>query len=84
MTYSTTLTIKGTTTIPAAIRKELGLQPGMKIQFEQDTKTGNFFIKRSLSIEEVRAMNQDYMKEHSMQPLTDEEIAKVKATAWAT
>lgn len=56
MTYITILTSKGTTTIPIEIRKQLGIKPGMHITFSK-TKTGEYVIKRSLTIEEVRALN---------------------------
>ena len=62
MIYSTILTSKGTTTIPAVLRKHLGIKPGMRVQFSEDAKTGRYFIERSLTIEEVRAMNQAEMK----------------------
>lgn len=35
-TYSSTLTSKGQATIPAPIRKELGLNPGERLLFEQN------------------------------------------------
>lgn len=56
MTYKTILTSKGTTTIPIEIRKQLGLKPGMQIAFSR-TKSGEYIIKRSQTIEEIRAMN---------------------------
>lgn len=56
MTYKTILTSKGTTTIPIEIRKQLGIQPGMQITFSK-TKSGEYIIKRSRTIEEIRAMN---------------------------
>jgi AbrB family looped-hinge helix DNA binding protein len=56
MTYKTILTSKGTTTIPIEIRKQLGMRPGMQITFTK-TKSGEYTIKRSRTIEEIRAMN---------------------------
>lgn len=56
MTYKTILTSKGTTTIPVEIRKQLGIKPGMQITFSK-TKSGEYIISRSRTIEEVRAMN---------------------------
>lgn len=57
MTYSTILTSKGTTTIPAEIRQQLGLKPGMTVSFSQIPETGEYTIKRALTIEELRAIN---------------------------
>jgi AbrB family looped-hinge helix DNA binding protein len=56
MTYKTILTSKGTTTIPIEIRKQLGIKPGMQITFSK-TKSGEYVINRSRTIEEVRAIN---------------------------
>ena len=56
MIYNTILTIKGTTTIPVEIRNKLGLKPGMSVTFAEDSQ-GNYLIKRSLSLEEIRKLN---------------------------
>jgi antitoxin PrlF len=56
MIYKTILTSKGTTTIPIEIRKQLGIKPGMQITFTK-TKSGEYMIARSRTIEEVRALN---------------------------
>jgi AbrB family looped-hinge helix DNA binding protein len=56
MTYQTILTSKGTTTIPIEIRKQLGIRPGMRIAFTK-TKSGEYTIKRSRTIQEIRAVN---------------------------
>lgn len=57
MTYNTILTSKGTTTIPVEIRKQLGIEPGMHLAFTQDEQTGEVTIKRTQTIEELRALN---------------------------
>ena len=62
MTYSAILTSKGTTTIPVAFRKKLGMKPGTSLTFSQGKNTRQIVIERSLTIEEVRAMNQTEMK----------------------
>ncbi len=63
MTYKTILTSKGTTTIPVEIRKKLGIEPGMYVSFTQDSETGDYVIKRSQTIEEVRLMNKKALDE---------------------
>ena len=62
MTYNTILTSKGTTTIPAEIRRQLGIEPGMSISFVQNIETGEFAIKRSQTIEELREINKEALK----------------------
>jgi AbrB family looped-hinge helix DNA binding protein len=62
MTYKTILTSKGTTTIPIEIRKQLDIRPGMQITFAK-TKSGEYVIKRSRTIEEIRAMNKQAIKQ---------------------
>lgn len=57
MKYKTILTSKGTTTIPAEIRKQLGVKPGMYITFSQVKATGEYVIKRSQTIDEIRELN---------------------------
>lgn len=62
MTYKTILTSKGTTTIPIEIRKRLGIKPGMQITFTTN-KAGEFVIERSRTIEEVRELNKQALKQ---------------------
>ncbi len=62
MIYKTILTSKGTTTIPIEIRKQLGVEPGMHITFTK-TKAGEYVIKRSRTIAEIRAMNKRALKQ---------------------
>ncbi len=57
MKYNTILTSKGTTTIPAEIRKKLGVKPGMYVSFTQNKKTGEYVLKRAQTIEEIRSLN---------------------------
>lgn len=57
MRYKTKLTSKGTTTIPVEIRRKLGIKPGMRITFALNSQTGEYVLKRSQTIEEVRADN---------------------------
>lgn len=50
--YSSTLTSKGQATIPAPIRKKLGLKPGRKILFEE--RNNQILIKKTLSLSELQ------------------------------
>jgi AbrB family looped-hinge helix DNA binding protein len=62
MIYKTILTEKGTTTIPKDIRKKLGLKSGMLVSFVQNDETGDFIIKRSRTIDEIREANMAAMQ----------------------
>ncbi|HTE57578.1 MAG TPA: AbrB/MazE/SpoVT family DNA-binding domain-containing protein [Verrucomicrobiae bacterium] len=62
MIYTSRITSKGTTTIPADIREKLGLKPGSEVRFEEDAKTGAITLEPMPSIEEVRSMNQALLK----------------------
>lgn len=61
MTYSTILTIKGTTTIPQEIRKKLDIRPGMRIEFSENDN-GEYVIKRAQTIDDVRELNAKALK----------------------
>jgi bifunctional DNA-binding transcriptional regulator/antitoxin component of YhaV-PrlF toxin-antitoxin module len=63
MTYKTILTSKGTTTIPVEIRKKLGIEPGMFVSFEEDKDTGRYFVQRSRTVQEIRAINKVALKQ---------------------
>jgi AbrB family looped-hinge helix DNA binding protein len=62
MSHNTILTSKGTTTIPAAIRKQLGIKPGMYLSFIENKVTGEYVIRRAQTIEEVRSLNKEALK----------------------
>lgn len=44
------------TTIPVAIRKQLGIKPGMQITFTKN-KAGEYVIERARTIVEIRELN---------------------------
>ncbi len=62
MIYKTILTSKGTTTIPKAIRDQLGVKPGMLISFTKNQATGEFVLKRAQTIVEIREANRLALK----------------------
>jgi bifunctional DNA-binding transcriptional regulator/antitoxin component of YhaV-PrlF toxin-antitoxin module len=62
MTYKTILTTKGTTTIPAIIRKSLGVKPGMYVTFSEGDKPGEYIVKRSLTLAELRQLNREALQ----------------------
>lgn len=57
METTNVLTIKGTTTIPASIRRALKLQPGSMLRFSLDSKTKNIIITPEKSLDEVAKAN---------------------------
>jgi AbrB family looped-hinge helix DNA binding protein len=71
MKYASTITSKGTITLPAELRAELGLKPGERVGIELDPKTGQIIVKKSPTLIEVRAMNQRLMKQHGIKPGVD-------------
>ena len=75
MRYSSTITSKGTITIPAEIRAVLGLHPGEQVGIDLDSKTGKITVKKSPTLTEVRAMNKRRMAELGIKPgITVDEI----------
>lgn len=57
MVYTTIITSKGTTTIPADLREKLHLKEGDTVRFEE-SEQGRITISRALSLEEIRKCNQ--------------------------
>ncbi len=47
-TYQSRMTSKGQVTVPAALRKELGLQPGDRVEFVQEN--GTIRVRKAESI----------------------------------
>ena len=62
MAYRSRVTSKGTATIPAAIRKQLRLKPGMVVTFIPTNQPDEVIVKRTLTIEELRVQNKASLK----------------------
>jgi len=73
MIYTSTLTSKGQTTIPVALREMFGLRDGDALRFEK--KEEGILMKREKSMEERLAELQEYsrkrMKELGIKPAKD-------------
>ena len=67
MTYFSSVTSKGTITVPAKVRKQLGIKPGMMVTIEVNKK-GNAEIMRPLDINELRKKNQEHFKKMGFTP----------------
>ena len=56
MTLDAKVTSKGQITLPAKLRKELGLKPGDRVNFRR-TKEGNYeLVAKTLTLEDIRGM----------------------------
>ncbi|MGI9028124.1 MAG: AbrB/MazE/SpoVT family DNA-binding domain-containing protein [Candidatus Saccharimonadales bacterium] len=75
MTYQTTMTSKGQVTIPADIRKKLGLKPGQSIQFEF---RGNEAIVKAQTwqadLEKIQRKMQIHLKKQGIKPLSSKKL----------
>lgn len=62
MTYTSTVTSKGTITLPADVRKALNITPGQQVDIEFVEVSRAISIRVPMSIEEVRKMNQAHLR----------------------
>lgn len=79
MTYNSTITTKGTITLPAEFRKQFGLSAGKKVTME--VSGDKLIIKAPLSIDDIRARNQAHLKKRGLITVTDKTVDKVTAEA---
>lgn len=61
MTYASVITSKGTITIPAGLRKSLGLVEGARVAIEQGVD-GQVIVKRMPDLDELRARNRAHLQ----------------------
>ena len=66
MVYSSTVTSKGTITLPADVRKTLGIAPGQQVDIEFIEANNKIVISVPLTIDEVRRRNQAHLKKMGM------------------
>jgi AbrB family looped-hinge helix DNA binding protein len=79
MKYSSTMTSKGTVTIPAELRAELGLHPGEQVTFERDLATDRIIIEKPISLAAVRAINRRRLAKRGLKPGLDANEAYAQA-----
>lgn len=75
MTYQTTMTSKGQVTIPADIRRKLGLKPGQSIQFE--FRGDEAVVKAQTwqaDLDKLQKKLATHMKKHGITPLSNTEL----------
>lgn len=69
------MTSKGQITVPAPVRKQLGLRPGESINIE--IKGNGAFVSANdwqAGLAEVQAEIATHLKKHNIKPLSDEEL----------
>lgn len=72
--YKAKITSKGQLTLPAALRKELGVKPGETITFLPGAGEGEFRIRRAGSIDDLFGIVQKLGYVHSGPPISLEEM----------
>lgn len=75
MTYPTTVTSKGTITLPAEIRKALAIRPGQRVYVGMDANN-QVSISLPLDIKDIRRANQEHLSKIGVtyRSLTRDEI----------
>src|SRR5215208_2862569 len=83
MTYTTTMTSKGQITVPVAIRKKLGLQPGASITIKLRSNTAVVELNDwRKGLEELRGEIATHLRAKGIKlPQTDEDFRKLQKTA---
>ncbi len=76
MTYTTTVTSKGQVTIPAAIRRNLGIKAGESVRFKLVDRNQVVVEKNDWKrgLNELHIEVAAHLKKHNIKPLTDEEL----------
>lgn len=75
MKQYTTITQKGQVTIPADIRRQLGLKPGQAVRFE--FRNGEAVVKVDdwqKNLAKIRRQSQQHMKSRGLKTLSDQEL----------
>jgi len=75
MTYFSSVTSKGTITVPAKVRKQLGIKPGMMVTIEVNKK-GNAEIMRPVDIEDLRKRTAEHLRKMGFTPKKLREMAE--------
>lgn len=76
MTYNTTMTSKGQITIPAAIRRNMGLKAGESVRFKFE-KNNQVVIEKNDWKQGLSELNKEvsaHLTKNKIKPLSDEEL----------
>ena len=74
-----TLTSKGQTTIPVAVRKKLGLEPGDHLLFEE--REGEFVLRRDPGLDDLIGCVADKVQRRHDPAMTGQEIVGIEKAA---
>lgn len=78
-----TMTSKGTFTMPAAVRKKLGVtKAGDKLQLTFHQKNGEVVIKKPADLRAMQKRNAALLKARGIKPLSDTELRRARQEAW--
>lgn len=81
MKYTSTITSKGTITLPAVYRRKLGLKQGQKIDI--DLKNETLTITKASDIKDIRDQNNKILQKNGItKPPTQAEFKKAIAEGW--
>lgn len=83
MSYESTITSKGTITIPSTIRNSLGLKPGRKVRFSIN-KHNKMVVDPGVTVEEFEALRASIVKKipPHLKGLTVRELKEKMSEAW--
>jgi AbrB family looped-hinge helix DNA binding protein len=76
MTYSTTMTSKGQITIPAVIRRNMGLKAGESVRFKFE-KDNQVVIEKNDWKQGLNDLSKEvsaHLAKHNIKPLSDEQL----------
>lgn len=78
-----TMTSKGTFTLPAKVRKELGLtKAGDKLLLTFHQKNGEVTMKKPADLHAIQQENARIAREKGIPPLTGQKLREVREQAW--
>ena len=83
MSFESTITSKGTITIPSSIRNSLGLKPGRKVSFSIN-KDNKMVVDPGVTLEEFEALRSSITKKipAHLKGLTVRELKEKMEEAW--
>ena len=79
--YTSTVTQKGQATIPAPVRRKLGIKPGQKVIFEE--KNGDIILHPPIDISSLRGSLKSKVKVKYSDKKADEAIGRMFAQEYA-
>lgn len=79
MTYYSTVTSKGTITLPAEMRKKLHAKPGVKLAIEY--VNNQVVVRPAVDLDALRAKARECMRKQGIAPVTDDQITDAFAQA---